>query len=307
MIHFVRIERNYFGGLTVLFAIQYNDTRLFQKWDTVPYNETSKMTNTSKSTTLQRAVSLLNCFTQDEPELGVREIARKVGLSSSTTGRILANLKDLGLLSQNPDTHGYLLGGKVLAWAGVYTATLDVHNRALPYMHELHHTTQETISLYVMEENDRVCVERIESPQNVRIIARIGRRLPLYAGSAGKVFLAYLSPARRKAILDSTVFTPFTPNTFVDRPLLEEEIKKIAKKGYAVSSGEWVQDASGVAAPIFDQWDEIVAVLTISGPTQRFNDENVEKYIAEVTQAAEKISSEMGFHPAKHKIRVNKG
>jgi IclR family transcriptional regulator, KDG regulon repressor len=258
----------------------------------------------TKSTILQRAVSLLDCFTQEESELGVREIARKVGLSSSTTGRILMQLKELGLVSQNPETHEYSLSGKVLAWAGIYTATLDVHNRALPFMHELHHITQETISLYIMEGTDRVCVERIESPQNVRIIARVGRRLPLYAGSAGKVFLAFLSPKQRKTILDSTIFKPFTPNTLVDRRVLEEEIEKISRDGYAVSFGEWVQDASGVAAPIFDQRGEIAAALTISGPTQRFNWEKVEKYIFEVTRAAEKISSELGFHQVKYKFNM---
>jgi IclR family transcriptional regulator, KDG regulon repressor len=262
------------------------------------------MKENGKSTSIQRAVLLLDCFTHDQPELGVREVARKAGLSSSTTGRLLVHLKELGILSQNPTTHAYSLGGKVLAWAGVYTSTLDVRNRALPLMHELHHSTQETISLYIMEGNDRVCIERIESPQNVRIIARIGRRLPLYAGSAGKVFLAYLSPSRRNAILDSTAFEPFTPNTIIDRSALEEELEKITRNGYAVSCGEWVLDASGVAAPIFDQRGEITAVMTISGPTQRFNDEKIAKYILEVTRVAEIISEELGFERRIQRVHV---
>jgi IclR family transcriptional regulator, KDG regulon repressor len=261
------------------------------------------MTEDAKSTTIQRAVALLDCFSHDQPELGVREIARKVGLSSSTTGRLLVQLKELGLLSQNPNTHAYSLGGRVLAWAGVYTSTMDVRNQALPCMHELHSTTQETISLYIMEDNERVCVERIESPQNVRIIARIGRRLPLYAGSAGKVFLAYLPPERRQEILDSTDFEPFTPNTLVDRAALEEEIEKILGLGYGVSCGEWVSDASGVAAPIFDQRKEIIAVLTISGPTQRFNQEKIGQYVEEVTRVAGQISAEFGYRKAKDFVR----
>jgi IclR family transcriptional regulator, KDG regulon repressor len=261
------------------------------------------MTEDAKSTTIQRAVALLDCFSHDQPELGVREIARKVGLSSSTTGRLLVQLKELGLLSQNPNTHAYSLGGRVLAWAGVYTSTMDVRNQALPFMHELHSTTQETISLYIMEDNERVCVERIESPQNVRIIARIGRRLPLYAGSAGKVFLAYLPPERRQEILDSTDFEPFTPNTLVDRAALEEEIEKILRHGYGVSCGEWVSDASGVAAPIFDQRKEIIAVLTISGPTQRFNQEKINQYVEEVTRFAGQISAELGYRKVKDFVR----
>jgi IclR family transcriptional regulator, KDG regulon repressor len=270
------------------------------KWDTWAI----RMTENARSTALQRAVALLDCFTQEQPELGVREIARKAGISSSTAGRLLGSLKELGIVSQNTATSAYSLGGKVLAWAGVYSATLDVRNLALPLMHELHHTTQETISLYILEGNDRVCVERLESPQNVRIVARVGRRLPLYAGSAGKVFLAFLSDERRQAILSTTVLEPFTANTFVDRAELERELKKIYVNGYAVSNGEWVSDASGVAAPIFDQRGEIVAALTISGPTQRFNKDKVEKYIIEVTRVAGQISEELGFLKMYHKVKA---
>jgi IclR family transcriptional regulator, KDG regulon repressor len=254
-----------------------------------------EMNEEQKSTTLQRAVALLDCFSQEQPEIGVREIARKVGLSSSTTGRLLLQLKDLGILSQNPMTNNYSLGGKVLAWAGVYTATLDVRNIAMPLMHELHRTTQETISLYIMEGNERVCIERLESPQNVRIVARVGRRLPLYAGSAGKVFLAFLSPERRQAILDTTPLVPFTSNTYIDRGALEKELDKIRQNGYSISSGEWVSDASGVAVPIFDYQNDIISALTISGPTQRFSKNKIDQYVKEATRVAESISGELGY------------
>jgi len=101
--------------------------------------------------TLERAFTLLDCFTAEHPELGVREAARMVNLSSSATGRLLSAMKDMGVLRQNPVSRTYALGGRVLAWAGVYMATLDVRDRALPAMDELHRVTRETISLYVLE------------------------------------------------------------------------------------------------------------------------------------------------------------
>lgn len=248
-----------------------------------------------KNTILKRAIALLDCFTLEHPELGVREAARMINLSSSATGRLLASMKDLGLLSQNPITRTYSLSSKVLAWAGVYTATIDVRNVALAAIEELHRLTRETISLYVLEGNERVCVERLESPENVRIVARVGRRLPLYAGSAGKVFLAFLPAARREQILKSTSLTPLTAKTIVDIDALHQELEKVRKQGYAVSYGEWILEASGIAAPIFGQNDEIVAALTISGPAQRFTKENVSKYIREVIRVAAQISQDMGY------------
>ena len=247
-----------------------------------------------KMQTFERAVSILNCFTLEQPELGVREISRKIGLSASTTGRIMSGLKDMGFLSQNSETRTYALGAAVMAWAGVYAATLDVRNTAMAAVDQLHRDTQETISLYILQGTERVCVERRESPHTVRLVTRIGRRLPLYAGSAGKVFLAFLPPERTREILDASDLKPITPNTIVDRNLLEAELDVVRRQGYAVSTGEWQREASGIAAPIFDQRHEIIAALTISGPSQRFNDGKMREYARMVTSAAHDVSRNMG-------------
>jgi IclR family transcriptional regulator, KDG regulon repressor len=243
---------------------------------------------------LEHIFALLDCFSMEQPEMGVREAARLLGLPSSTAGRLLANMKEIGVLTQNPDTHTYSLGGKVLAWAGVYTSTLDVRKKALPIMEELNRTTRETISLYLLEGHERVCVERFESTHSVRIVARVGRRLPIYAGSAGKVFLAFLSPERREEILNNLVLKQLTSKTISDMVVLRQEIEKIQKLGYAVSHGEWILEASGVAAPILDQNGEVCAVLTISGPTQRFDDPTIDLLVDQVVKAAAWISQDMG-------------
>lgn len=248
-----------------------------------------------KNHTLERAAALLDCFTQEQPEHGVRDLARKLNWSTSTTGRLLVSMKDIGILSQNANTRAYSLGGKVLAWAGVYTATMDVRNRALPLLETLYRQTNETISLYVLEGNERVCVERFESPHNVRVVARIGRRLPLHAGSAGKVFLAFLSEARREEIILSGRLEPCTAKTIIDPDRLREEVHRIRKQGYAISEGEWILEASGVAAPVLNQSGEIIAAVTISGPTQRFDHEHVKQYTDLVLRVAMQISQEIGF------------
>ena len=245
--------------------------------------------------TLSRAIAVLDCFTQEQTELGVREIARMVNLSSSVAGRLLAGLKEMGILSQNPETRAYSMGPRVLSWAGIYQATLDVRNRALPFIQELHQSTRETISLYVLEGNERLCIERLESPQTVRIVTRVGRRLPLYAGSAGKVMLAFFSPEQQQAFFKSTPLIPLTPKTITDPAVLREELNKIRQAGCSISFGEWIEDAAGVAAPILDQNGNVFAALSISGPLQRFHAGNVSKYCAEVKRVAAQISEGMGY------------
>ena len=245
--------------------------------------------------TLRRAIAVLDCFTHEGTELGVREVARKVNLSSSATGRLLSALKELGILSQNPETRTYSMGAKVLSWAGVYNATLDVRNRSLPFLQELHQSTSETISLYVLEGNERVCVERIESTQSIRMVTRIGRRLPLYAGSAGKAILAFLPPERQEEIIDGLPLEPFTPKTLIDPAALRKELKKVRTQGIAVSFGEWIADAAGVAAPVFNQDGKVIGAISISGPSSRFNKEAVAQFSAEVKRFAGLISHRMGY------------
>ena len=253
-----------------------------------------------KIQTLERAVKILDCFNVNEPELGVREIARRIHLSSSTTGRLMAAMKELNILAQNTETHLYCLGSKILALSAIYTSTMDVRNLALAKMVSLHELTQETISLYIMEGNERICIERLESPQTVRIVTWIGRRIPLYAGSAGKCFLAFLPVMRREEILNSTKLEALTENTIINLAELRSELEHIRNEGCAVSIGEWVLEAAGVAAPIFNAFGQIIAVLTISGPASRFSKEKIEQYKLLIMEKAAQISKEFGFTTSKN-------
>ncbi|MEA4908897.1 MAG: IclR family transcriptional regulator [Chloroflexi bacterium] len=248
-----------------------------------------------KTQTLDRVIALLDCFSAEHPELGVREVARLVNLSSSTAGRLLAAMKENGILTQNPVTREYSMGPKVLTWASTYTSTLDVRAKAQPALRELYLKTLETVSLYILDGNERVCIERLESPRNVRTVVQVGGRLPLYAGSAGKVFLAFLSPQRRQEILSATALTPLTRYTIVDTDSLEKELKKIRKQGYAVSFGEWKLEAAGIGAPIFNINGEVVAAVTISGPSQRFTKASITEHAPEVVRVAAQISRELGY------------
>jgi IclR family transcriptional regulator, KDG regulon repressor len=257
---------------------------------------------TEQSTVLAHATAILDCFSIEKIELGVREAARLTNLSPSTAGRLMSAMKDIGILQQNPTSRAYSLGLKILAWSGVYMSSLDIRTIALPYMTELHTFTNETISLYILDGTDRVCVERMESAQNVRIVARVGRRLPLYAGSAGKAMLAFLPFNRQEEILNSTQLIPFTSRTLTDKEVLRTELEKVHQQGYAVSHGEWTLDAAGVAAPIRGHLGDVQGALTISGPLQRFTRLRVEKYAVEVVRVAGQISQLLGFNPVQKSL-----
>ncbi len=245
--------------------------------------------------TLNRMMQILDCYTLDRNELGVREVSRMTGLPTSVCGRLMSALKDHGVLNQNDLSKSYSIGPRTLRWAEIYSTNLDIRNVALPVINQLLVKTQETVSLYILDGSERLCIERMESAQNVRIVARIGRRLPLYAGSAGKVLLAFLPFHKQEEIIQHTDFTPYTPNTITDPARLREELRKIRQVGTAFSDGEWVVDAAGIAAPIFDHKNDVVAALTISGPSNRFTPELIKRYQTAILDGAEKISFDLGY------------
>ncbi len=241
---------------------------------------------------LVKAIAILDSFDDEHPQMGVREVARRLKMSTSTTGRMLSTLHRAGLLSQDPTTRLYRMGSKVLTWASVFTEGLDLRSKARPVMEELHRLTRETVNLYVLDGVERVCIENIESPERVRVIVRVGEHMPLHAGSAGKAILAFAQPS----LVDQILAHPLermTTNTITDSKALLQELASIRKVGYAVSHGERFSDALGLAAPIFDASGNVTAALNVAGPRLRFESQ-VKKFAPKVVQFAHQISLALG-------------
>lgn len=248
----------------------------------------------SETQTLIHAIEILDCFSAAHPLLGVREIARQLDMSRSTVGRLLVTLCSAGVLSQDATTRRYMMGPKVLTWSAVYTSGLDIRDKARPALEELHRLTRETVNLYLLDGNERVCLDFIESPERVRVVVRRGERMPLHAGSSGKAILAFMLPELAKPIL-SKPLERMTPNTITNRRTLAKELASIRKQGYAVSRGERFGDALGLAAPIFDASGKVVAAINVAGPNMRFTNAEIEKYASKVMQLAAQISQALGF------------
>ena len=244
---------------------------------------------------ISRAIAILDCFRDIQPELGVREIARQVELHPSTVGRLLVTLTSLGILNQDKDTQKYRMGSKVLRWGAVYTSNMDLRLEARPYMEELHKQTKETIHLDIPDGTTRICIERVESSQSLRWVARIGERKPYYASAGGKVMLAYFSPTLQSEILKNEPIEQLTAKTTTNLKLLKQEFDLIRDRGYSISEGERVEGVSCVAAPIFDASNKIIGAITISGPTTRFSAKKIQEYGQLLIQATGKISQAMGY------------
>jgi DNA-binding IclR family transcriptional regulator len=251
---------------------------------------------TTETQSIHRAIAVLDCFRDIQPQLGVREIARQLDLHPSTVGRMLATLTSLGILNQDKETHRYRMGSKVLKWSSVYMSNIDLRIEARPYLEELHRVTQETVHLDIPDGVSRICVDRIESPHRLRWVAHIGERMPYYASASGKVMLAFMPLQQQKAIIKSTPMEHLTPNTTTDPKALLQELEVIKKNGYALSVGERVEGVSCVAAPIFEPAGKVIGGITISGPMTRFSEQQIKEYAKLLKRATKTLSTSMGYH-----------
>lgn len=146
-------------------------------------------------------------------------------------------------------------------------------------------TFNESVSIYVVQGNHRVCVERVESTQPLRRVINIGDRLTLTRGASGRLLLAYLDKDKIKNILREDPYTT------------EEELKSLCHEGYALSRGEREEDVTSIYAPIFNVKKQMIAALAMSGPSTRFPDSSLPERIAVVKEYARRISEALGYQP----------
>ncbi|MCL5934998.1 MAG: IclR family transcriptional regulator [Firmicutes bacterium] len=139
-----------------------------------------------------KALEILSSFTIYEPELGISEIAAKLGMYKSTVYRTLKTLEQYGFVIQNIHNQKYRLGFKLFDLGTVVISKLEVRDVALPFMQSLCAKTRETIALNVMDNDERVCIEKVESTESIKNVIPIGYRNPIYLTAAGKLLLSHL-------------------------------------------------------------------------------------------------------------------
>ncbi|MGC7099798.1 IclR family transcriptional regulator [Amycolatopsis lurida] len=220
-----------------------------------------------------------------------RQVQRATGLPVSTTVRLLQNLVAEGFLDLIAGR--YLVGLGVLRWARSRRVESRLTMLAQPELDALRDTTGETAVLFVRHGDERVLVGLAETRHEVVRLVGIGQLMPLHAGSAGKVFLAYEDDVRDR-VLDFGELTAYTPATIVDADRLRAELDGIQACGWADSVAERDPGTASISAPVHDHTGALAAVLGIGVPEQRFTDANRPMWTEAVVTAARRLSAALG-------------
>lgn len=243
---------------------------------------------------IERAVALLNAFSADEPELGVTELAARVGLHKSTVHRFLVNLEAGGLVERNPRTGRYRLGIRVFELGGLVAQRMSLWEEALPFLEELVADTGETGHLAVLDNGEAIYIERVEARRALRIPAAVGKGYPAHATNLGKVLLADLPFSEVERIAVERGLPAFTPRTITSLEGLAAELARIRERGYGVDDEEYDEGLRCIGAPVFDHTGQAVAAIGIGGPATRITPERVDDLAERVMRASAGLSRRLG-------------
>lgn len=252
---------------------------------------------------VDRALDVLEAFNYQQEELGVTELSNKLKLHKNKVFRLLASLETRGYIEQDQKTGNYRLGLKTFEVANVFLHHLGLRRQARPVLEELVSKSNETAYLAVTDGVDVVYVLMHETTHTVRVIPRLGFRLPAYCTASGKVQLAYESQDRLQQLFAQGPLRKLTENTIIDPGQLQDHLVLVAQQGYAVDNEELEEGVRCVAAPVRDYSHRVVAGVGLSGPVSRFGLDRIrDEFIPLVKEAGVKISQRLGFEAAPEEL-----
>jgi DNA-binding IclR family transcriptional regulator len=239
-------------------------------------------------------LEILDAFSVDTPELGVSELSRAIGLNKGTAHRLLSSLERHRLVEQDQVSGRYHLGLRLWELGNRAVARLELPGPAMPALHLLSADTGETAHLAVLDDGDVLYIAKVESKRPLRIPSQVGKRLPPHCTSIGKALLAWAADAELEQLIRVRGLPRFTPHTICDAGVLRSELALIRQRGYAFDREELEEGLRCVAAPVRDRSAQVVAAISVAGPSVRVNEAETPRLVQAVLRAAHAISRTLG-------------
>jgi len=252
--------------------------------------------------TVEKALKLLNFFTEHQPEHGLSDLARLSGIDKATVLRMLGDMDASGLVEQDPQSKKWRLGTGILRLARLREAAFPVTRVLTPILEHLASVTGETAHASLLSGRVLGSVAAVESSRSNRVIMDAGQFLPLHATASGIAFTAFATPdVRERALADE--LAAVTPNTPTTRDAFERLVLTAQDRGYAISDQALEAEVTGIAAPLFGPDGFSCGALSVASPSSRMTNEHIKSIVAALAPAARQATLGLGGRvPAHHKI-----
>ncbi len=245
-----------------------------------------------------RAVDVLELLRASDGGASLNELTRRSDLAKASLFRMVRTLEETGLVERVAGSDTYRLGVRCLALGQAYLEQTDLRREALPILQSLRSEFDETVHLSVLDGELRVVfLEKLETTHALGLMSsRVGRTAPSYCTGSGKALLAGLTGDPVATLEDNGTLRRYTANTIYEPDALRNELEKIRERGYSLDLEEHELSVRCVACPIRGAVGDVVASVSISGPSQRLPERLLQGDFADgVKTAAQEISARLGY------------
>lgn len=249
----------------------------------------------AKSQTVERAASILTCFSAETPQLSLATIADRLGFNQSTAYRYISTLEAAGLVERDNRHGGYKLGPRVIELSNVALNQNEVRKHGLDEADRLRDELHALVSLAVLFEGDVLHIAHAVPDHWPRWHTTVGRRAVAHCTSLGKVLLAAKPWPEVVDLIETYGWRPYTPNSIRDFRHLEEELAGIRERGYAIDREERNRGTLCLGAPIHDYSGTVVAALSVSVKADKMPLDALAAAAPRVCEAANRISFRLGY------------
>lgn len=237
---------------------------------------------------LDRAAAILGAFDATHRELTLATLVTRCGLPRSTTHRTADRMIRLGWLDKPHDR--YRIGNRLFEIASLSPTRLQLREAVLPFLQDLHHATKITAQLGILEGGQILVVEKITGHRAMPMLSQVGGVIPAYCSALGRAILAYSDPDTIDAVLTGDL-PARTPRTLTNPVAIMRELTAVPDRGWAVEREEGNIGVSCVAAPIFGPLGQVVAALSVTGPSQLVRSDRIGPAVRMAASAASRVYS----------------
>lgn len=253
-----------------------------------------KPTQPEAVSSVLKVFSILQALSEQK-EIGVSELSQRLMMSKATTYRFLQTMKSMGYVAQEGEADKYKLTLKLFELGAKSLEYVDLIELADKEMRYISEQTNEALHLGALDDNAIIYVHKIDSGYNLRMQSRIGRRNPLYSTAIGKVLLAERDEQFVRKTLKDVEFIKHTERTLENVDQLLEELVQVRAQYYAEDNEEQEPGLRCIAVPVYNRFGQVIAGLSISLPTIRFEEARLSYYVNLLQTAGRNISQQLGY------------
>jgi DNA-binding IclR family transcriptional regulator len=247
-----------------------------------------------------KALRLLDILTEAKSPLSLAELGERSGWPKSTVYGLLSTMRESSVIEQQSDGR-YFLGVRLFEYGCAVSGCWSVSEISRPYLQHLSSKTGESVFLSVLNRNEVITIDQVQSRAGLRVVTEVGTRLPIHCTSQGKVFLAAMTAAEAARLFTAKSLPTYTPQTIVSWAKMESELTAIRRQNYAVEDGEYKIGIQSVSSPIRDISGQVKYAVGIVGMFREDQSREFRSAIILTQDTAAQISTALGYRESKKK------